>query len=160
MAKPKTAVERIVSAKKLIALIKESTNVRSKTAEISGVFGERVKVAIDDGYLHRQAFGVVAKMHRMEELKREAFIRQLWLYVDICRKEGLFGAQHTGDLDEMSRNDDAEERDEEPVDDEAAKAASDAARVAHASGIKPLKPRPPRRGALDGADAPSGTRIQ
>jgi hypothetical protein len=150
MAKPKTAVERIVSAKQLIALIKESTNVKSKTAEVSGAFGERVKVAIEDGHLHRQAFGVVAKMHRMEELKREAFIRQLWLYVDICRKEGLFGAEHTGDLADLAGDDEHPDPDALNDDDEAAKAASDAARVAHASGIKPLKPAKAPKGEAVG----------
>jgi hypothetical protein len=160
MAKPsEKTVERVVSAKQLVALLKEAKHAKAETSEVNGALGERVKNAVDNGRLNRKAYHLVKQVALIEdELKREAAIRDFGIYVDLCRKENLFGAEHTGDLDRMARGEDDEHPDPDAENDEAEPVDEDAARVAHASGIKELKPKGRKRG-LDGADAEGGTRV-
>lgn len=179
-----TSVDKTIPAKDLISLLKRNEQQQSKISTLSGEMGEEIKLASDNKYLHRGAYKVLRKIYRMDELKREDFLRQLNLYVDICRVGGVFGPEHTGDLVDLASrrkaakgggDDEGEggEGGEGGGDDEGeggtSPAGSDAAaRVANAAGIKQLVPRK-RRGklaavaatpGLDGAEAPSGTRVQ
>jgi hypothetical protein len=160
------SVDRTVAPKQLIALIQEAHRERGKISTISGALGERVKLAIDNGHLHRGAFALSVRLYKMDELKREDFLRQIDLYVDICRAGGLFGAEHAGDLVEDAEREqeaqaeaDADAGEGEPV-------PLSAAAKAVQKGIKQLAPkrrgRPPGSGkkGLDGAEATSGTRVQ
>ena len=117
----------------------------------------------------------------MDEQKREEFLRQTLLYVDICRAAGLYGAEHVADIVEMAArradSDDPKDKPDAPAGDdedgeedddgEAEAGEGDAEPLSEAAqkvaaGIKELKPRRgrPPKSALDGADAPSGTRVQ
>jgi hypothetical protein len=191
----KTGTERVVSPTQLVALLKESRSVKAEVGEITGSFGDRVKSAVENANLHSGAFKLTAKLHAMEEQKREAFLRHFGVYVDICREKGLFGAQHVGDLDEMARRESTHDDDDgeggadgggggeapngggdDPV------KLADAARTAFAGGIKQLLTPEEKKAAhaakererrarlkeaagtdatrgLEGADAPSGTRV-
>lgn len=129
------AVQRTVAPKQLIALIKEADQKKTRMQSLSGELGERVKAAVENGHLHKGAFGLCVKLHRMDDLKRADYIRSVRLYLDICEQEQLWGSVHTGDLATM-----ADQADEEGADEKAAKENSKKLR----KGIKPL----------EGGDAP------
>lgn len=98
------AVEKPVDKHQLIALVKESYTTKEQTAAIAGKFGERVKNAVENGRLNKKAFAFVCALHRMEELKRQAVIRDAQLYIDMIEESGLWGHQHVGNMvDEMER---------------------------------------------------------
>lgn len=158
------SVDRTVSPKLLIGLIKEAHNKKSKMDTIKGELGDRVKSAVEDGHLHRAAFALIVKLYRMEEQKREDFIRQAELYVAICREADLFGPVHAGDLDRMAR-DDRETGEETGEETEPESHADDdgntvpLGRAAALAGMKTpdevkAEKRSRRRPALDGGDEP------
>lgn len=161
-----TSVDRVVAPKQLLALIADAHQKRDKISTIAGELGERIKNAVENGRLHRAAFTLMVRLYKMEELKREDFIRQIGLYVDMCREGNLFRPEHAGDLvaeaDRLAgeaENEGAQEplgRDDEPPLTEAAMAVQ--------SGIKQLADNKPKRGrprkALEGAEAAGATRIQ
>lgn len=104
--KAATAVEKPVDKHQLIALVKESYTTKEQTSAIAGKFGERVKNAVENGRLNKKAFGFVCGLHRMEELKRQAVIRDVQLYLDMIEESGLWGHQHVGNMvDDMERED-------------------------------------------------------
>jgi hypothetical protein len=129
--------EKVVNKRQFVALVKLSDQTKTKTAELTGTFGERVKKAVEDGHLHAGAFRIICRMNRMEETKRNDFERALLLYLDFGR-ELLWGDDdHAGDL-----VDDAEREAQE--DPEAAKKKADAAASkknakALNEGIRPLE---------------------
>lgn len=156
-----TSVQRTVAPDLLVSLVKKSDECKTEMLSISGELGERVKHAIENGHLHRGAFGLVSRLYRMDEFRRNDFIRQFNLYCDICREKGLFGAEHVGDL-----VDTAEQKQEHPEPDIVAQNAE-----ALEKGIKPLaddekefddatSSKPSRRRAPSVGDAPATTRIQ
>jgi len=167
---PRTAAtedsaERTVSPKQLVALIREASNKKSKIATLAGELGERVKNACENAHLHRGAYALSVKLFRMEEQKREDFIRQAMLYIEICRESGLY-EQHAGDLFDENTSDamdaEAEEAAGEREAGEGREVPLSEAAAAVQAGIKQLKPRKrgrPRKSALEGADATSGTRV-
>jgi hypothetical protein len=110
--KAEGAVERPVDKNQLIALIKESYATIERASSITGVFGERVKAAVENGRLNKGVFSLVCKLHRMEELKRQAFIRDLELYLDMIEEAGLWGHQHVGDLEDGMQGEDEQSEDE------------------------------------------------
>lgn len=152
----KTSSDRVVSKKELVSLIREEATVKGQTSEINGAFGERVKNAIDNKHLHRGAYRLMVKLNHMDELKRNDFIRQANVYVEMCREAKVWGEEHVGDLDDLSKRGDGEEQREDDKTAEDAVALREAGAKALAKGIKQLKPAK----GLEGADAPSGTRIQ
>ncbi|MDP2358670.1 MAG: hypothetical protein Q8M31_21805 [Beijerinckiaceae bacterium] len=156
-----SAVQRVVNADQLVALVKWSNEKRGQISELSGEIGERVKYAADNGNLHRGVFALVCKLKRMDEYKRNDFLRQFNLYLDMCREKALFGQEHAGDLLDATENE--EESEEEDI------AAKNAAAIE--KGIKPLpdeekefddstSSKPSRKRAVNVGDAPSATRIQ
>lgn len=96
-AATETSTERATPAKQLLALIAAKNSAVAKTASISGEIGERIKNAAENGHLHRKAFAVVAAADRMEEDRRNDFVRSLRLYLDICEHH-WDGEGHVGDL--------------------------------------------------------------
>lgn len=103
--KSEASVERPVDKHQLIALVKESYATKEQTSAIAGAFGERVKNAVENGRLNKKAFSFVCQLHRMEELKRQAVIRDMQLYIDMIEEGGLWGSQHVGNMiDDMERD--------------------------------------------------------
>ena len=101
----KTSVDRVVAPRQLLALIKDAHQKRNEIQGIAGTLGDRVKNAIENGHLHRAAFALMVRLYKMDELKREDFIRQIPIYIEMCRKGELFGVEHAGDLVEMAGGD-------------------------------------------------------
>jgi hypothetical protein len=122
--------ERVISQKDLVSLVKDANLKRTRMQSISGELGERVKTFIETKHLNRAAYTAVAKLCRMDdEDKRNDFLRSFELYLDYCRKDGLLGSEHAGDLvDQANGEDDAA----------AAQVAQNTARLE--SGIKAIDP--------------------
>lgn len=154
--------ERTVAPKQLAALIKDADQKRTRMRSISGELGERVKHAVEAGHLHKGIFALMVKLYRMDEQARDVWLRQLPLYIDICREEGLFGEEHVGDLAEMAQAGDAE------ADAAAAQVAENVERLE--GGIRQLEEdgeeqgeeRKPRRRLkpVEGGDAPGCYKMQ
>lgn len=144
--------ERVVNRKHLSALIREGVSTRDRTASISGTFRERIGDAVENGNLNRKAFNIALGLAKMkDEVARDRAIRDLPLYIDMLREEGVFPAEHVGDL-----VDDAEKAaagvDETEVDErDPAAAAADAAFSAE-DGVEPA---PPKRTRAKVGEAPS-----
>ncbi len=93
------STERVVSKKHLSALIREGVSTRDRTASISGTFRERIGDAVENGHLNRKAFNIALGLAKMkDEVARDRAIRDLPLYIDMLREEGVFPAEHVGDL--------------------------------------------------------------
>lgn len=107
-----TSSDRTVAPKQLVALIKDADQKKTKIQSISGEIGARVKAAVDDGNMHRGAYALMVRLYRMDEERRNDFIRSIQLYLDICREEGLFGSEHVGDLADMAAGNDGEDDDD------------------------------------------------
>lgn len=120
---------KIVNKKQFLALLKDASNKKTKVASINCEIGERIKSAVDDGHLHRQLFGLMLKLSRMDELKRNDFLAQFPIYVEMCREGGVFGDEHAGDLLSQPQEQSQEEADAEA-------AAANAAAIER--GITPL----------------------
>lgn len=115
-----SGVEKVVPKKTLISLVKQAGEVKKRTQSIAGEFGEQVADAVETKHLHKGAFGLVAKLDRMDELKRKEFERNLSLYIDMMYESGRW-AGHEGDLAETVHTQD---EDEQPAADPAAQEAA------------------------------------
>lgn len=104
---------KIVNAKQFLALIKAADQAKTKVASINGEIGERIKTAVEDGHLHAGAFKLILKLSRQDEDKRDEFLRQSDIYREMAIKGGLFGEEHTGDLDDLARKAAAEQAEDE-----------------------------------------------
>ena len=133
---------RAVAPKQLVALVKEAHQKKTRVQSINGELGARVKAAVDNGHLHRGAYALMLRLYRMDEERRDDFIRSIQLYLDICRDEGLFGEEHVGDLVDKAEA-------EAPAVDEDEAAAEKNAKLLR-KGIKKLD---------DGADAPGTYKV-
>lgn len=100
-------VRKLVNAKHFIALLKDADQKKTRVASINGEIGERIKEASENGHLHRALFGLMLKLSRQDELKREDFIAQFPEYVRMCREAGIFGQEHVGNLFDQQEDDDA-----------------------------------------------------
>lgn len=113
---PKEATEdstdRLISQKRLVDLIRETGVKRKRIQSEVGAIGERVAEAAEKHNLHRGVFGLVCRLAGMDELKREDFLRQLDIYVEHCRKGGIFGNESYGDLLERNETQADEEEQE------------------------------------------------
>jgi hypothetical protein len=110
-------VRKLVNKKQFLALYKHADQKKTRVASISGEIGERIKEASENGHLHRQLFGLMLKLGRMDELKREDFIAQFPEYCRMCREGGIFGQEHVGNLfDRQEEGEDGE--DAGPTEDE------------------------------------------
>lgn len=155
---PEEKVTKLVNAKQLVALLRDASNKKTKVAEINGEIGERIKNAAENGNLHKGLFGLMLKLSRMDELKRNDFLDQFPEYVRMCREAGLFGQEHVGDL--LS--------DKEPTQEELDAEAAAANAEAIEKGITPIpdaefddstSSRPSRRRAAVDGDAPGGYKV-
>jgi hypothetical protein len=125
---------KVVNAKQLVALPKAFNQSKSRVASINGEVGERIQKAVENGNLHAKAFKfncALARMYEKDDLKAREFWRNVILYHEEFEKSGLFGEQHVGDIDELARKAEQEERDAE-----AAHVAENELLIM--SGIKPL----------------------
>ena len=109
---------------------------------LSAIAREGGEAAVDNGHLHRGAYALMLRLYRMDEERRDDFIRSIQLYLDICRDEGLFGEEHVGDLVDKAEA-------EAPAVDEDEAAAEKNAKLLR-KGIKKLD---------DGADAPGTYKV-
>lgn len=125
---------KVANTKLMIALAKAFNQSKTKVASINGEIGERIAKAVENGNLHAKAFKfncALARMFEKDDLKAREFWRSLILYHEEFEKNGLFGEQHVGDIEELARKAKQEERDAEAAQLEAnGKAIMD--------GIKPL----------------------
>lgn len=133
--------ERVVSKKQLSALIREGVSTRDRTASITGTFRERIGEAVENGNLNRKAFNIALGLAKMkDEVARDRAIRDLPLYIDMLREEGIFPAEHVGDLVDdaeaaaaQDQGGDADERDPAAAGADAAFSAED--------GVEPQAPK-------------------
>lgn len=100
---------KIMNEKQFVALIKAASEAKTRQASISGDIGERLKHAAEDGGLHKAAFTQVLKLHRMDEQRRDEFLRQFAIYCEFAENNGLFGETHVGDLADMANANEDEE---------------------------------------------------
>lgn len=107
-----TSADRTVAPKQLVALIRDADQKKTKMQSIAGEIGARVKAAVENGNMHRGAYALMVRLYRMDEERRNDFIRSVQLYLDICREEGLFGDEHVGDLADMAGGVDDEDGDD------------------------------------------------
>jgi len=102
---------KIINDKQFAGLVKAVDENKTKVASLNGAIGERIQHAADNAHLHPAAFKLVCKLYRMDEQKRDEFLRQF----DICRekaiKMGLFGEEHVGDMADMAERETQEEAD-------------------------------------------------
>lgn len=157
----KEAATKVANSKQMIALAKAFNQSKTKVASINGEIGERIAKAVENGNLHAKAFKfncALARMFEKDDLKAREFWRNVMLYHEEFEKNGLFGEQHVGDIDELARKAEQEERDAE-----AAQAEANGAAIMQ--GIKPLEgidaefddataTKPSRRRAKKEDDAP------
>jgi hypothetical protein len=128
------AATKIANSKQMIALAKAFNQSKTKVASINGEIGERIAKAVENGNLHAKAFKfncALARMFEKDDLKAREFWRNVTLYYEEFEKNGLFGEQHVGDIDELARKAEQEE-----CDAEAAQAEANGAAIMQ--GIKPL----------------------
>lgn len=152
------AVERTVNSLHFAGLVRRVCENKSKAAEHAQDTSERVRAAVDNDNLHRGAFGMIVKLARMDEYKRNDFLRQFELYLDIAREQKLFGDEHVGDLVDATR---AAEPEEDVGEKNAEMLAKGIKQLPEDDGAdEPATPaKPPRRTAAVG-DAPATTRFQ
>jgi len=160
--KSEDAPERAISKQQLVALVKEGMATKSKTSEIAGKFGKRVKSAVDDANLDGKAFQFCLGVVRMEAMRQQAFLRNVEYYLDLLREEGLI-RESQGELPlDGDGDDDAahETEDEAPLD--AAEAEQVETNVTRLQRNIKKKPDEPAKGdAPSAADQqPSGVTLQ
>jgi hypothetical protein len=148
--------ERVVNRKQLSALIREGVSTRDRTASITSTFRERIGEAVENGNLNRKAFNIALGLAKMkDEVARDRAIRDLPLYIDMLREEGIFPAEHVGDLVDDAEAAAAEEQAGDADERDPAAAAADAAFSAQ-DGVEPQKPKlSSRRGKAAMGDAES-----
>lgn len=152
------APERAIGKSQLVALLKEGMATKSKTSEIAGKFGKRLKSAADDANLDTKAFGYWMGVLRMEALRQQAFLRNVEYYGDLLREEGLIRESQgelplDGDGDEDGSH---ETEDENPLDTEEAAQVQD-----NVTRLQAIKPKADEPKTVDPAEAkPSGVRLQ
>lgn len=93
------------SSKVVLSLIKKSNETKTRMQSISGELGEEIKSAVENKHLHAGALKLVAKLVRMDAVKRDDFLRAFEVYADYAVEGGLFGGQHMGDLIDQERGD-------------------------------------------------------
>lgn len=154
------APERAIGKSQLVALLKEGMATKSKTSEIAGKFGKRIKSASDDANLDTKAFGFCLSALRMEAMRQQAFLRNVEYYLDLLREEGLIRETQgelelEGDGDEDGAH---ETEDERPLD--SAEAAQVEDNVMRLRAIKQTKDKAPEPVADADASKPSGVVLQ
>lgn len=97
-AQPETAAPKNL----VLSLIRRSNEIKTRMQSIAGELGAEITSAVEDRYLHSGALKLVAKLSRMDELKRDAFLGSFDLYRDYALEGGLFGDEHVGDLVEAA----------------------------------------------------------
>jgi hypothetical protein len=125
--------EKLINSKQFGALIKAADQAKTKVASVNGEIGERIKHAVDNANLHPGAFKLILKLYRMDEEKRDAFLRSFDAYRDMAGELNLF-EEHIGDIDDLARK--AAEESERQAAEDAAIGEENARLVME--GIKPL----------------------
>ncbi len=100
---------KIVNQKQFVALVKAADQAKTKVASINGELGERIKTAVENGHLHAGAFKFICKLSRMDEAKRDEFLRQFDIYREMAIKAQLFGEEHVGDLADQAEKEAAKD---------------------------------------------------
>lgn len=102
---------KIINDKQFAALVKAVDENKTKVASLNGAIGERIQHAADNAGLHPGAFKIVCKLHRIDEQKRDEFLRQFDIYREKAIKMGLFGEEHVGDIVDQAEEQTQEEAD-------------------------------------------------
>lgn len=155
------APERAIGQQQLVALLKEGMATRSKTSEIAGKFGKRIKSASEDANLDTKAFNFWLGALRMEAMRQQSFLRNVDYYGDLLREAGLI-RESQGELPLEGEGDDDtahETEDENPLD--SAEAEQVETNVRRLRAIKPTKDVEEPAPAVDvDAAKPSGVVLQ
>lgn len=104
-------VSKIINDQQFKSLVKKVGETKAKVASLNGEVGERVQHAVDNAGLHAGAFKLICKLERMDEQKRDEFLRQFDIYREKAIKLALFGEEHIGDLADMADKETQEEAD-------------------------------------------------
>jgi hypothetical protein len=125
------AVERAMGQKQHNSLLREVALKKTRVKSLNDEIGQRVAEAVENGHLHKGAFGLMVRINAMEEEKRNDFLRSFDLYrehVETDATMGWGGDRHVGDLLESA---------EAPIDNGAARVADNVALLNN--GIKQLE---------------------
>jgi hypothetical protein len=102
---------KIINDKQFAGLVKAVDENKTKVASLNGAIGERIQHAAENAHLHPGAFKLICKLYRMDEQKRDEFLRQFDIYREKAIKMGLFGEEHVGDMVEQAEEQTQEEAD-------------------------------------------------
>ena len=83
-----TSNDRVIAQKPFRKLVQSFGHRKAKIQSLSGELGETIKTAVDTQNLHRGAFALIARLDRMDEMKRNDFLRSLDLYRDYMETDG------------------------------------------------------------------------
>jgi len=90
--------------KLVLSLIKGINEDKKRVQSINGTRGEEIRGYVEDKHLHAKALKRVAELVRMDQEKRDDFLRAQARYCEYAKEAGLFGDEHTGDLVEQAEN--------------------------------------------------------
>lgn len=100
-------VQRVISQKKLRALMASHRTAREEVSEVSGGLGTEVKNAVKNDYLNAPVFRLIMQLDRKTPEKLRDFLDDLQHYLDISGLEKR--AQDVQPLDLRDRNGSGEE---------------------------------------------------
>lgn len=83
-----TSNDRVIGQKPFRKLVESFGHRKSKIQSLSGELGETIRIAVDNQNLHRGAFALIARLDKMDEMKRNDFLRSFALYRDYMESDG------------------------------------------------------------------------
>src|ERR1700724_661252 len=86
------------SSKTVLFLIRQINETHTRVQSENGAIGAEIKEAVKNRHLHSGALKLIAKLVRMDELKRLAFLSAFDLYRTYADEAHWFGEEHVGDL--------------------------------------------------------------
>lgn len=151
-----TAVDRVIPEKKFNQLLRAYTSTRQKMQSLAGDIGQMIADAVEKNFLHKGAFSLIAKLHKMDELKRNDFLRAFDIYRERMEAKDWGSGK---DLMDGAADGDSSDGDE-PAAETQAKTGEEigeenARKVKR--GIKPLADKKPPVVGMPGAEPPTGT---
>lgn len=151
-----TAVDRVIPEKKFNQLLRAYASTRQKMQSLAGDIGQMIADAVEKNFLHKGAFSLIAKLHKMDEMKRNDFLRAFDIY-----RERMEAKEWGSGKDMMDGADTDDSAEGDPP--EADKAAKTAEEIGEENGrkvrrgIKPLADKKPPVVGMPGAEPPTDT---
>lgn len=81
-----------------VSLIRHLNVAKAQTQSINGSVGQEIKDAVENKHLHSGALKMIAKLARLDEIKRNDFLASFDLYRIYAMESNFFGEEHVGDL--------------------------------------------------------------